>query len=545
MKIKNVIYLLLVVLIASCTDNFEELNTDKKNPAEVTGEALFTNAVKNLADQMSTPNVNRNIFELWAQYWNETTYTDETNYDIVERGQAEQVFRYLYRDVLLDLQEAAGLISESESLEPDAEVIKANKLHIMEVLNVFVYQRLVDIFGAVPYSEALNIGNVYPEYEMGDVIYDDLIVRLDAAIAGLDNSSGSFGSADLIYGGDVDQWIMFANSEKLKLGIHLADVNPSKAQSVIEEAVAGGVITSSADEALFPFQGSAPNYNQIYAELVVTGRKDFVSTNTLVDIMAGMNDPRLDDFFDPASIQPLPFPRSEETGAKMDVVFEEGENTILFYPDGMGGYTETFTEGPFTVPASDSAAGIKTWLGGPYGTASSHATHTQVAPAVIEPTFPGLILTYSEVLFYMAEAAARGYDVGMTAEEAYNAGITESIIWWGGTPEEASNYLAYPAVAYATAEGDWKRKIAYQSWIASYINGFLGYTTWRRLDYPVMNITPTNEDIQEVTDIPVRFTFPVNEQTLNEENYASASEAIGGDELLTKIFWDLFDANSE
>jgi len=60
-----------------------------------------------------------------------------------------------------------------------------------------------------------------------------------------------------------------------------------------------------------------------------------------------------------------------------------------------------------------------------------------------------------------------------------------------------------------------------------------------------MNITPTNEDIVEVTDIPVRFTFPVNEQTLNEENYATASEAIGGDELLTKIFWDLFDANSE
>ena len=165
MKIKNIVYLLLIVLIASCTDNFEDLNTDKKNPASVSGEALFSNAVKNLADQMSTPDVNRNIFELWAQYWNETTYTDETNYDIVERGQAELVYRYLYRDVMLDLKEAAVLISEGESLEPDAEVIKANKLHIMEILNVFVFQRLVDIFGAVPYTDALDIGNVYPEYQ--------------------------------------------------------------------------------------------------------------------------------------------------------------------------------------------------------------------------------------------------------------------------------------------------------------------------------------------------------------------------------------------
>jgi len=72
----------------------------------------------------------------------------------------------------------------------------------------------------------------------------------------------------------------------------------------------------------------------------------------------------------------------------------------------------------------------------------------------------------------------------------------------------------------------------------------LGYTTWRRLDYPVLNITPTNEEIVEVTDIPVRFTFPVNEQSLNEANYAAASEAIGGDDLLTKIFWDLYDANA-
>ena len=61
----------------------------------------------------------------------------------------------------------------------------------------------------------------------------------------------------------------------------------------------------------------------------------------------------------------------------------------------------------------------------------------------------------------------------------------------------------------------------------------------------MLNITPTNEEIVEVTDIPVRFTFPVNEQSLNADNYYAASEAIGGDELLTKIFWDLFDANGE
>jgi hypothetical protein len=544
MKIKYLLYLVLIISISSCTDKFEDFNTDKKNPASVAGEALFSNAQKNLVDQMSTPNVNRNITELWAQYWNETTYTDETNYDIVERGQSEQIFRYLYRDVLKDLAEASRLISDVEPFDNVAAIEKANKLHVIEILNVFVYQRLVDIFGAVPYSEALDIGNVYPEYEMGEVIYSDLITRLDAAMAGLDPSQGSYGSADLIYDGDVDSWIRFANSEKLKIGIHLSDVNSSLAQSTIEDAVADGVFTSASDEALFMYQSGAPNYNRIHAELIVTGRKDFVSTNTIIDIMAGVNDPRLDDYFNPTSIQPLQFPTDENTGSKADIVYEAGENTILFYPLGGGEYNEVFMEGPFTVPAADSASGIKNWLGGAYGAASQFSQHTQVSTNITEATFPGLVMTYSEVLFYLAEAAARGYSVGMSAEEAYNAAITESILWWGGAQPEADAYLAFPAVAYATAEGDWKQKIAYQSWIASYINGLLGYTTWRRLDYPVLNITPTNEEIQEVTDIPVRFTFPVNEQSLNEANYAAASEAIGGDDLLTKIFWDLYDANA-
>jgi hypothetical protein len=229
----------------------------------------------------------------------------------------------------------------------------------------------------------------------------------------------------------------------------------------------------------------------------------------------------------------------------VDVEFAEGENIILFTPDGSGGFTEEFKEGPFTVFAADSMAGVRVWLGGTYGASAPWSVHTQVHDDILEPTFPGLIMTYSEILFYLAEAAERGYNVGGTAEEFYNAGITESILWWGGSQADADDYLANPDVAYATAEGTWQRKIAYQSWIASYINGFVGYTTWRRLDYPVLNITPTNPDVVAVTDIPVRFIFPINEQTFNEVAYAAAASAIGGDELTTKIFWDLHDANGE
>jgi len=82
-------------------------------------------------------------------------------------------------------------------------------------------------------------------------------------------------------------------------------------------------------------------------------------------------------------------------------------------------------------------------------------------------------------------------------------------------------------------------KIGLQSWLANYTRGLEGYTTWRRLDYPIFNL-PTS--ITSYTDIPVRFTFPVNEQTLNAARYNEAAKALGagGDKVTTKIFWDKY-----
>ena len=139
--------------------------------------------------------------------------------------------------------------------------------------------------------------------------------------------------------------------------------------------------------------------------------------------------------------------------------------------------------------------------------------------------------------FYRAEAKERGYTVGGTAEDHYNNAITASILSWGGTDADATAYLAQPGVAYATAAGTWQRKIGTQAWIAFYTRGLEGYTEWRRLDYPIFNLATT---ITNYNEIPKRFTYPVNEQTLNKVNYTSAAAAIGGDLLITKLFWDKF-----
>jgi hypothetical protein len=486
MKKIYLLFILIATILAACTDDFDNYNIDKKLPAEVPGDALFTSGQLNLMDQISTPNVNLNIFRLISQYWTETTYTDEANYDLVNRTIPDFTFSGYYRDALKDLDEAAKLIAAEEALTDAEATAKQNKLHIIELLTCYAYQNLVDIFGNIPYTEALDLTQVTPAYDDAWTIYQDLISRVNTAIAGLDDSGDSFGGQDLVYGGDVAAWILFGNSLKLKLGIAIADHNDAMAKSSVEAAVTSGVLSSNADNALLQYLGAPPNSNPVHDELVLTGRKDFVAANTITDIMNGLADPRLANYF-----------------TQVDTSSESGVVKLAY-------------------------------VGGIYGASSPYALNSHVADAIQEPTFPGLLFTYDEILFYLAEAAERGYTVGMTAEEAYNAAITASFEFWG--TDGAAAYLAKPEVAYATAAGNWRQKIGTQAYLAFYTRGLEAWCEWRRLDHPTFHMPPN-----AFTDtIPKRYIYPINEQTLNPDNYAAAAAAMGGDVVDNRIFWDKY-----
>lgn len=475
--------ILLTTAFLGCTNKFEDFNTDKKNPAVVSASALFTSGMKYIADQVNTSDVNANIFKLFSQYWTQTTYTNESNYEVVDRNIAQHIFENYYRKGFRNLQEAKKYI---ESEEGDPAKVK-NKQAIIELLYIYSFQQLVDMFGAVPYTDALNINNVYPKYNDGLSIYKDLFKRLDAALSNLTPGADSFGEADLFYKGNVASWIKFGYSLKVKLGISMADVASEEvmARGAVEAAYTKA-FSSSEDDCKMPYLESSPSYNPLYEEIVASGRQDYVIANTLIDVLNNRNDPRRKKYC------------TEAKG---------------------GGYK-----------------------GGKYGHSSSYVQLSKINEKILDPKFPGPMMTYTEILFYLAEAAARGYAVGKTAEEYYNLGIRNSILEWGGTQAEADAYLAQPTVAFATAvdrsKDGWREKIGIQSWIANYTKGLEAWTTWRRLDYPIFNV-PENKS--SVKDIPTRFTFPVNEQTLNENNYKAAAAAIGGDELTTKIFWDIYN----
>lgn len=475
---KKILLITTIIVLAtfSCKKDLTSLNEDTKDARKVPAEALFANAQKNLSDLLASTNVNTNIFRLISQQWTETTYTGESRYDLKTRQIPDRFFQTLYRDVLENLQQAKTSI-QNDGLKSAG--VKANQLAIADMMEVYAYHMLVNTFGNVPYTEALNYANITPKYDDAKTIELDLLKRLkdDVATLNANLSSASYGGSDLIYGGNVSAWIKFGNTLRLKLAMLMADVPGYNASLDVQEAVAGGVFTSNSDNALFKYLPTTPNTNPLWVDLVQSGRNDFVASNTIVSMMNTLNDPRLPVYF------------TQVSGA---------------------------------------------YVGGVNGAGNSYASFSAPSSLLSEPTIACVFLDYAETEFLLAEAVERGLG-GVTGPAAthYDNGVTASILYWGGAAGDATTYLSQIAVAYATAAGMYKQKIGQQKYLALYNRGFDAWTEWRRLGYPVLT-KATNA----LSEIPRRFTYPIKEQNLNVSSYSQAAAAIGGDIVTTKLFWD-------
>lgn len=474
MKAILISLLFLSMPFLSCKKNIEDLNVDRKRAEIVPSKTLFSNGQRNLVDVMASANVNINIFRLISQQWTEVTYVDESNYDLGTRAIPDNWWRVLYKNVLVNFEASRKLIPT----DVDDSSQQKNQLAILDIMEVYTWHVLVNTFGDIPYTDALNPDNLFPKYDDAKTVFYDLLTRLDKDLADLDETEASFGDADLIYGGDVALWKKFANSLKLRMGITLSDSDPAKAKSVVESA-APGAFKSNADNPVFHYFSTTPNTNPVYVDLVQGGRNDYVPATTIIDLMNTLNDPR----------RPLYF------------------TTI-------GGV----------------------YKGGVPGIGNSYATLSHVSDAIKEPDAPFSIIDFAEVQFIKAEAIERGMNVGGTAKAHYDSAVTASIIDWGGTVAEANAYLATPAVNYTTAPGSYKEKIGKQKYIALFNRGFDAWTEQRRLDLPKL-VAPATA----ISGYPTRFSYPVNEQNLNSASFGAAVGLMsGGDLVENKLFWDKF-----
>jgi len=479
---KKILFILLAISAVSCSkQTLADLNKDVKNPTNVPGNTLFSNAEKNLSDQDVSLNVNHNDFDLWSQYLTETTYTDESNYNIFTRSVPDYAWLTYYRDILENLGRSDSLIKLEAPVVASDIAVQKNRLAIIDIFSCYAWDQMETTWGNIPYKQALNINNVLPAYDDALTIHKDLIARVTADVAALDPSNGSFSSADLIYSGDVSKWTEFANGLLVKLAIEIADVSAESTlvNTTIKNAIAG-TFPSASDDAIFDYLDATPNTNPLYVDLVLSGRSDYVAANTIINAMTSLNDPRLPLYF-------------------------------------------------------DQNLGANTYLGGTYGQSSAFPNYSHINTDISNtPSFPHPLLTYSEIQFYLAEAAARGI-ISDAAATHYNNAVTASIVSWGGSAAAAATYLAQPSVAYNAA--NWKTSIGTQAWISFYLRGYLGWTEWRRLDAPAMNEPPS--PASGVVTFPFRYPYPSGEQTLNGTNYTAAAKAIGGDLMSTKLYWDL------
>ena len=481
MKRSTIIFLTLAVFAASCTKDLSSLNNDPKSAQTVPSASLFLNGEKNLSDALTGTSGYYTPFRVLAQSWTENTYVSEAQYNLTIDNSPQGWWNLLY---------ASGTASVLNSLAAAKTVIptdtkdaatQQNRLLITDILEVYAYSLLVNTYGNVPYSQALNREIPFPKYDDAKTIYYDLLARLDTAIAGLNTSASGFGASDQVYQGSVTAWKKFAATLKLKLAMVIADSDPSTAATKVQEAVNSGVFTSNSDNAQFAYSSATTtNSNPVYQSFI--SRHDFSPCDLIINTMNSWNDPREAQMF------------TQVNGA---------------------------------------------YSGGVPGAGNGYVKFSLFSNQWLSPTWPGDLLDYSETEFLLAEAAERGFSVTGTAASHYNNGVTASIIYWGGDTAQATTYLAQSAVAYATAAGTWKQKIGYQQWLAYADRGWDAWTSIRRLGYP--NIDAVNPPVGAVSLLPRRFTYPSNEQTSNPTNWAAAVQAVTGtttDDVKYNLWWN-------
>lgn len=472
-NIKTVIFggALAALTLTSCQRDLTSLNDDPKHASVLPSENLLATALYQSSFYMDASSVNFNNYRFFTQQWAETQYPGETQYDLVTRNQPRNHWNRMYVYSLNNIRQAKTNLQN----ELNSDAAKANKLATLEIEEIFVWENLVDTYGDVPYSEALNSEIVSPKYDDAKTIYIDLLKRLDAVTATIVSGTKGYDKGDLVYYGDMAKWKKFANSLKLRLAMNLADVDPAMSKSNAEAAVASGVIASDAEAYKFKYDGGT-FINPVYNDLVASGRADFVPSELVINTMNSLSDPRRAVWF----------------------------TTV-------GGVYKGGVFGELNNPYTD---------------------FSQLSSVFRDSKNPSNLLSFAEVAFLKAEAAARGYNVGGTAAALYNAAVTASMNEYGVSAAETTAYLA--ANPYDAA--NWKKSIGVQAWIALFNRGLANWNITRRLDYPVF----VNPPKSQLSGVPVRMPYPDQEYVLNQANVSAAGTKIGGDKATTKLFWDKF-----
>jgi len=516
----------IILINFSCHKDFAKLNVDPNSISSKTAqyEKLFSSTELWTSGMRSGPfedeRTNLGYCSLLIQHMSSTYYEQGDKYAFNnEYLTAYWVSQYPYAIKLV--------VSVIDGIKDNPD--KSNFYNIARIFKVFMFQRMTDLYGDIPYFEAgkAYVGDVaFPKYDKQEDIYEDMLKELDEAAAALDpNKKNTLNSQDIIYGGDVSKWRKFAYSEMTRLAMRMSKVAPDDAKIWVQKAVAGGVMTTNDDNAIvehFLQPASSPANNGAAWTLVTEDNNNFKLSEAFVDFFKKHNDPRL-HFYGTVSTDPGAKWGSSgynfgDTSSSLQIGMPNGYNVI-------GGLVPINTAPNFP------------------GNINNYSIPNRYT--FVRPDAPTFYLTAAETQLLLAEAAQRGWISG-SAIEFYNTGVKlafSQLIQIGANWTEsqalmqAENYLtANPYLANTGIQ-----QINEQYWVAVFMDGYEAFANWRRSGYPIL--IPVNYPNLAINQtggtIPRRLTYPLDEVSINTQNFNEAvSRLDDGNKMTSRMWWD-------
>ena len=472
------------ISIISCTKDFEEINNNPNGPVEVTAQLLLPDVQR---DVISTV-----LGETWGigniviQHTAKNQFVNEDRY---LWGEINGIWNTCYGK----MKDVNKIISIGE--ETGDNGVKA----VGMIMRAWMFSLLTDAYGDIPYTEAIKAkeGIYYAKYDSQEEVYNGILSELKTANDLLAGSAGKVGG-DIIYGGDLTKWRKLANSLRTRYLIRISSKkSPSNdLKAIVGDPVNNPVFESNTDNAVYIFKSAAPDQFPLYTTRSGSFN-EFRASKKLLDTLKSTEDPRLFVFF-----RPTP---ATESGATPE---------YIGIPNGLDDVT------------------AQTYAGGQQNHSRIGALYYEdaITPKGLSIAM-GVIMTYAELQFLLAEASAKNWITGNTGDY-YQKGVASSFQFYGLQPSAA--YLSLPQVALNGNASEDLQKIGFQKWVSFFFQGMEAWFDWRRTRIP--SLTPAVSN-QNGGKIPVRFIYPIIEQALNGQNRTEAVTRQGGDDINTLMWY--------
>ncbi|HVU57749.1 MAG TPA: SusD/RagB family nutrient-binding outer membrane lipoprotein [Puia sp.] len=514
----TILTLSIWALAGACKKDFIEINTD---PGQITGDQINYNYLFTSAQLLTSGNTDGYGYEDWR---NNLIYSgcmiqhlsSTISYWVGDKYMFDAGYNSAYWDKNYP-NSIADIVEVLHHAQTDTG--EYNLYQICRIFKAFMFQRMTDMYGDCPYSEAGQgyiAGITTPKYDWQQDIYTDLLKELKDAAEKLDPARGnSVGSADLLYKGDVLSWKKFAYSEMVRVAMRLSKITPDTARRWVWIAVNGGVMSSNTDNAILHHENvtGTPDVNGSGLVLLGNDPGAYRLSETFVSFLRNTADPRL-SYLATVCADPL-------------APADKGDTTFSRQLGQPNGYDPPGSGGTWDLANADNWTGSQN----DYSVVNRYTFSRLDAP-----TF---FLTKGETELLLTEASQRGW-ISEDPAAHYQAGVRAAMQQLssqaGAGPSDAQidGWLAShpydPAKAF--------RQINEQYWVAGFMDENECFANWRRSGYPIL--TPINYP-SNVTGgaIPRRFTYPQSEASTNGAHYNSAvSRLANGDRMTSRVWWD-------